>query len=136
SDNSLLIPKFSNSLLIPKFSITDDLSNLSDWKKSSFIYEENGRTIKGYLQANLQGFSSREWRKKNYKVKLYEDADCTKKLKIAFKPSWVPDSHFNLKANFIDATQAHNLVNAKLFANAIAVTSIANETTRKGLSKS
>lgn len=124
------------SLLIPKFSITDDLSNLSDWKKSSFIYEENGRTIKGYLQANLQGFSSREWRKKNYKVKLYEDADCTKKLKIAFKPSWVPDSHFNLKANFIDATQAHNLVNAKLFANATAVTPIADETTRKGLSES
>lgn len=126
----------TNSLLIPKFSITDDLSNLSDWKKSSFIYEENGRTIKGYLQVNLQGFSSREWRKKNYKVKLYKDADCTKKLKIAFKPSWVPNSRFNLKANFIDATEARNLVNAKLFANATAVTPIANETTRKGLSKS
>ena len=127
----------TNNLLVPKFSITNDLSSLSDdWEKSSFIYEENGRSIKGYLQVGIQGFSSREWRKKNYKVKLYEDADCTKKLKIAFKPSWVPDSHFNLKANFIDATQAHNLVNAKLFANATAVTPIANETTRKGLSKS
>ncbi|QLL70216.1 CotH kinase family protein [Lactobacillus sp. 3B(2020)] len=127
----------TNNLLVPKFSITNDLSSLSDgWEKSSFTYEENGRSIKGYLQVGIQGFSSREWRKKNYKVKLYEDADCTKKLKIAFKPSWVPDSHFNLKANFIDATQAHNLVNAKLFANATAVTPIANETTRKGLSKS
>lgn len=127
----------TNNLLVPKFSITNDLSSLSDgWEKSSFTYEENDRSIKGYLQVGIQGFSSREWRKKNYKVKLYEDADCTKKLKIAFKPSWVPDSHFNLKANFIDATQAHNLVNAKLFANATAVTPIANETTRKGLSKS
>lgn len=127
----------TNSLLIPKFLITDDLSNLSDnWKKSSFTYEENGRSIKGFLQIGIQGYSSREWRKKNYKVKLYEDADCTKKLKIAFKPSWVPDSRFNLKANFIDATEARNLVNAKLLATATAVTTIANETTRKGLSKS
>lgn len=127
----------TNSLLIPKFSITDDLSNLSDnWKKSSFTYEENGRSIKGFLQVGIQGFSSREWRKKNYKVKLYEDADCTKKLKIAFKPSWVPNSRFNLKANFIDATEARNLVNAKLIANATAATPIANEAVRKGISQS
>lgn len=42
------------------------------------------------------------------------------------KPSWLKNYNYNLKANFIDATQSRNLASAKLIADAISVTDIAD----------
>lgn len=98
----------------------------SNYKVAPFTFEDGERKVTGYLQFAIQGDSSALYDKKNLKIKCFSDKDCTKKLKWKPKASWKADSKFNIKANWIDATQARNLVNSKLVHDAISVTPIAD----------
>ena len=104
---------------IPKDSIGEK------WVKAPFTYHRESTTITGFAQIAIQGDSSRAYPKKNYKVKLFSDEDCKTKFKIRLKSNWAKTNKFNLKANWIDATQSRNLVNASLMANATSVTEFA-----------
>lgn len=98
----------------------------SDYKAAPFTFEDGERKVTGYLQFAVQGDSSALYDKKNLKIKCFSDGDCTEKLVWKPKASWKADSEFNIKANWIDATQARNLVNSKLVHDAISVTPIAD----------
>lgn len=118
---------------LPRFFIQCN-ETIGDKKvNAQFSFEDDDRSVKGFMQISIQGASSRQYPKKNYKIKLFEDAKMTKKLKIKLRPSWTPDSSFNLKANWIDATQSRNLANAKVFANATAMTPFENEEVQQHL---
>lgn len=111
---------------LPQMNILSDATQISDkWVKSAFIFDDKGRTVTGYLQFAMQGDSSRNYPKKNLKIKTFKDEECTDKLKWRPKADWDENSKFNIKANYIDATQARNLVNASIFANATAITPFA-----------
>lgn len=69
-----------------------------------------------FAKLSVQGDSSATYAKKNYKLKLYSDAACTIKAKFKPSPSWIKEGTLVLKANWIDATHALNIVSAKLFA--------------------
>ncbi|RDF91129.1 hypothetical protein DQM23_08415 [Lacticaseibacillus paracasei] len=69
-----------------------------------------------FAKLSIQGDSSATYEKKNYKLKLYSDAACTTKAKFKAAPSWINEGTILLKANWIDATHALNIVSAKLFA--------------------
>ncbi|MBM6408665.1 CotH kinase family protein [Lacticaseibacillus rhamnosus] len=69
-----------------------------------------------FAKLSIQGDSSATYAKKNYKLKLYSDAACTTKAKFKPSPSWINEGTLVLKANWIDATHALNIVSAKLFA--------------------
>ena len=105
-----------------------------DWTKSFFEFRDGNRVIQGYLQISIQGDSSRAFPKKNYKIKCFSDADYKDKLKWRPKADWDSNNKFNLKANWIDATQSRNLVNAKIFSEATAITPFENEEVAKKLS--
>lgn len=105
----------------------------SNYKVAPFAFEDGERKVTGYLQFAIQGDSSALYDKKNLKIKCFSDKDCTKKLKWKPKASWKADSKFNIKANWIDATQARNLVNSKLVRDAISVTPIADSKVAKQL---
>ena len=125
----------ANSVL-PQFNIGISGSGIGDkWVKSSFSFQRNGQEIKGFVQIAIQGDSSRNHDKKNYKIKVFSDEDCKQKLKLRLMPSWPKTNKFNLKANFIDATQSRNLASAKLVAAATAVTPIADPTVESNLAK-
>jgi hypothetical protein len=49
--------------------------------------------------------------KKNFTIKLFEDANRTVKQKIAFK-NWGKQNKFCLKANWIDISHLRNIVSA------------------------
>jgi hypothetical protein len=49
--------------------------------------------------------------KKNFTIKLFEDADRSIKKKISFK-NWGKQNKFCLKANWIDITHLRNVVSA------------------------
>ena len=125
----------ANSVL-PQFNIGISGSGIGDkWVKSSFSFQRNGQEIKGFVQIAIQGDSSRNHDKKNYKIKVFSDEDCKQKLKLRLMPSWPKTNKFNLKANFIDATQSRNLASAKLVATATSVTPIADKIVESNLAK-
>ena len=122
---------------LPYFVFATDSTKVNDkWITTPFTYDDGSQELKGYAQIAIQGDSSRSYPKKNYKIKIYSDADCKNKIKVKLKPSWSKLSSFNLKANYIDATQSRNLVNAHLMANATANTPIKDATVAQNLSKS
>ncbi|WP_277754883.1 CotH kinase family protein [Lacticaseibacillus rhamnosus] len=77
---------------------------------------KNGIAKNYFAKLSIQGDSSATYDKKNYKLKLYSDPDCTVKAKFKAAPSWLNEGTIVLKANWIDVTHALNIVSAKLFA--------------------
>ena len=126
----------SSSKKLPQLRIYLDGAISSDWTNSRFTYVDGNKDLAGFVQIAWQGDSSRNYPKKNYKTKFFEDSSFKNKLKWKPKPSWASNNKFNLKANWIDATHARNLTNAKLFAKATAVTPFANADVAKKLSAS
>ena len=122
---------------LPYFTFNTDAANVNDkWITAPFAYNDGLREIKGYAQIAIQGDSSRGYPKKNYKIKLFSDSDCKQKMKVKMKANWASLANFNLKANWIDATQSRNLVGAKLMADATAVTPFQDDKVAENLSKS
>lgn len=108
---------------LPQMNILSDATKISDkWVEAAFIFDDKDRHVNGYLQFAMQGDSSKSYPKKNLKIKCFKDSDCKTKLKWRPKSDWDKNSKFNIKANYIDATQARNLVNASVFAKATAIT--------------
>lgn len=126
--------KTTNKLPQLRIYVDDVIS--SDWTNSRFTYVDGNKDLAGFVQIAWQGDSSKSYPKKNYKTKFFEDADFKKKMNWKPKASWANNNKFNLKANWIDATHARNLMNAKLFAKATAVTPFANADIAKKLSAS
>ena len=88
----------------------------------AFRFVRPSGTVKGYLNFDVQGDTSRGYTKKNLKLKLFKDSKGKEKLKIKALSSWPKTNKYNLKANWIDATQARNIVNARLIKDAVAMT--------------
>lgn len=83
-----------------------------------FRYISKTLNISGYCKIKRQGNSSLAYPKPNETVKMYEDAECTKKLKINFK-GWGKQSKHVYKANWIDLTHARNIVTCWLWADMV-----------------
>lgn len=83
--------------------------------KAAFSYKDGEVEKAGYLTIKWQGASSLNYPKKNWNLKLFSDADFTKKMKMRMKADWANNNSYMLKADWIDATHARNLVNADLW---------------------
>lgn len=123
-----------NNASLPEFKIqADSLTINSEWSSAPFEYIDDDQSITGYIQYAVQGNSSSQYPKKNLKIKLFKDENCKTKLKIKPKADWTANNKFNLKANWIDATQSRNLVNAQMVKKAYENTPIANADVAKAL---
>ena len=112
----------NNNHVLPQLNIDSDGTINDNWTGAAFTFLDGERQVKGYLQYSIQGDSSRKYPKKNLKLKFFEDEQFKTKLKWKPKSNWTKNCKFNLKANYIDATQARNLVNSSIFAKATAIT--------------
>ncbi len=112
---------------LPQLDIQTNGEVGSDWQNGQFTFSDKNRYLTGYIQLALQGDSSRGYPKKNFKLKFFEDDKFKKKLKWKPKADWDKNYKFNLKANYIDATQARNLVNAAVFKDATAITPLEHD---------
>lgn len=101
---------------LPIVELNGDISSINHDKKATVSVRLNlpDKNVLAYAKIKLQGNSSLMWAKKNYKLKLYSDAAATTKLSVQLRSDWPTDSEYVLKANYIDSTQARNLVNAQL----------------------
>lgn len=120
--NTVLLGKSLDlsSAIIPQLYINAS-SGATGYDKTpvSFKLVRNFGIDYGYLVFDIQGDSSRGYRKKNFKIKLFSDPDGKSKLKLRILSSWQNTNKFNLKANWIDATQSRNIVSARLIKDAL-----------------
>ncbi len=71
-----------------------------------------------FSKVKIQGATSAKFPKKNFTIKLYEDEALTQKNRVDL--GWGRENQYCLKANYIDFSQARNIVGARLFAEMVA----------------
>lgn len=82
-------------------------------------YKSATTEFTSYGTAKVQGDSSTIYPKKNFTLKLFENAERTKKQKRMFREWDKPRNKFVLKANWIDHSHARNIVNARLWTQVV-----------------
>lgn len=103
---------------IPKVFINGIIPTTKDAVNAELTYISKTLTFHSYIEIKCQGNSSMSYPKKNFTIKLFEDADRTKKLKINLK-GWGKQSKFVLKANWIDISHLRNVISARLWADIV-----------------
>lgn len=106
----------ATELGVPCLFLTGSIDKIS--KESADVlscsYVNGEYSFTGYAKMKWQGGSSLAYPKKNYTIRFYDDETLTQKHK--FDPyGWGNENKYCLKANYIDATQARNIVAARLF---------------------
>lgn len=103
---------------IPKVFFDGPLQQTKDETVVPFHYISNTMDFSGYAEIKAQGNSTMRFPKKNQTVKMYEDAACTKKLKVDFM-GWGKQNKHCYKANWTDLSHARNVVSARLWGDII-----------------
>lgn len=111
----------TGGLSLPKLNIFGDFSQMTAEKNEVNYYYHwmDGEDLRaGYVAAKWQGDSSTMLPKKNYTLKFYFDSAYHRKDKTGFfdlgkESKWVT------KANYIDPTQARNVVSARLWGDVV-----------------
>lgn len=119
---------------IPKLHFYGDISEMwdkSDVRKIKVEYVDEEQSFSGYAEIKIQGTSSVHYEKKNYTVKFFADEALEDKLKVDV--GWGPQSKYCMKANWIDATHARNVVTAKLATKVQSKYDLLTQAPRNGL---
>jgi spore coat protein CotH len=101
---------------LPIVKLDGDILDLGEFDDETvkISYSDGKNDFEGYAKLSLQGHSSLEFDKKNYSIKLYKDSEKTEALKVKFS-DWKKTSSYVLKANWIDFTNARNIVSDRLY---------------------
>lgn len=125
-------PITSNDLGIPVVELNGSISSLTG--KGSlpiqipFVYTDGDKVIECIAELKVQGASSAGYAKKNYSVKLYEE-DGVSKNKVKLVESWGKQFKYCLKANWVDYSQARNVVSGQIFGDLIRSRDVTDELT-------
>lgn len=93
-------------------------------KYSYYSTSDAIESFEGYCKIKIQGATSSEFPKKNFTVKLYSDEALKNKKKVDL--GFGSQNKYCLKANYIDFSQARNVVGAKLFTQLVKSRSAEN----------
>lgn len=110
---------------IPRIYLTGNgnfLPKTKDNVTMQMKYVSETLTFDCWITIKCQGTSSMAYDKKNFSIRLYEDENLSKKLKMDFK-NWGSQYKFVLKANYIDLSHARNIVSARLWSKCVKVRS-------------
>lgn len=101
---------------IPKvfFTGTAPTTKAEDELPLTMEYHSKTLNFKSYVTLKVQGDSSASYPKKNFNLKMFKDSEHAEKDKRVFR-NWAKTHKFCLKANWIDITQARNVVNGRLW---------------------
>ena len=127
--SSIYKPITAEDIGLPVVDLNADLSKASKNNPISvpFIYDNGELQFECIAQLTIQGASSAGYAKKNYSIKLYKD-DGTKN-KVELLDGWGKEFKYCMKANWIDYTQARNVVSAQLFGDVIRSRNVVDELT-------
>ncbi len=85
-----------------------------------YRYVSNSKEIESFdcfCEIKIQGASSSRYPKKNFTVKFFEDSELEDKFKVDL--GWGEENKYCMKANYIDSSQARNIVGARIFAEIV-----------------
>lgn len=105
---------------LDKIYLTGEISNISkdNEVKLKVNYTGNKINFDKYATLKWQGSSSLNYDKKNYTIKFYNDDAYSQKYKISIN-NWDSRNKYVLKANYVDYTQARNIVSAKIWGQVV-----------------
>ena len=105
---------------IPVLSFTGSFKGITKTEKQSLplLYDGGDISFRATAVLKVQGASSAGYPKKNYTIQLLEPGT-EEKLKVELADGWGRESKYCLKANYIDASQARNVVSGKVFGDAV-----------------
>lgn len=113
---------------MPILYVDGDISEMTKENKVtvSISYESNEVSFTSDATMKWQGASSTGYPKKNYNIQLLESGT-TKKQKVEMKEGWGKESKYTLKANYIDFSQARNVVSGQLYSQVVHSRDIEDE---------
>jgi hypothetical protein len=117
-DESFLVTTEPKDDDVPKVFIDGVIPTTKDDVLAELTYISKTTTFHAYITIKCQGNSSMSYPKKNFTIKLYEDAERTIKKKAKFK-NWSNQYKFCLKANWIDISHLRNIISARLWADVV-----------------
>ena len=82
------------------------------------LVRPDGTSYEGYAKMKVQGSSSVAYPKKNYTLKLYKDSEFESKNKI--NVGWGKENKYVIKANWVDFSNARNVVSCRLWGDIVA----------------
>lgn len=112
---------------MPILNISGSLDGISKENKINIntSYYSEGITFNTSATLKYQGSSSLGYPKKNFNIQFLNEKG--KKNKIKLVDSWGKQSKYTLKANYIDYSQARNVVSAKIFGDVLHSRNIEDE---------
>ena len=113
---------------IPIVDLNGDLSKIgtgSNRTTMDFIYEDEARKFSCKSETRIQGASSANKPKKNYSIRLVDEAG--EKKKVVFDSSWGKEHKYCMKANYVDYSQARNVVSGKIYGDIIKSRDVKDE---------
>ena len=105
------------SVGLPVLKIEGEISSATKYREvlTTVEYCENNLNFTAYASLKVQGSSSSSYEKKNYTIKFFEDSLYQDKYKVDL--GWGKENKYCLKANYIDFSQARNIVSASLYGD-------------------
>ncbi len=92
-------------------------SKKNDVKMTVRYVDPDGTSFSSYALIHVQGATSAGFPKKNYTIKFYKDEACTSKYKVDL--GWGKESKYCMKANWVDSTQARNIVSCRIWRDVV-----------------
>ena len=114
-----LAPVTYKDLGMPIINIEGSLEGMSKDKKKNVVISYSSESLSFTSDATLkwQGNTSINYPKKNYSLALLKSDGSKNKIKIVSE--WGKQSKYCLKANWVDASQARNIVSGKILSQVI-----------------
>lgn len=112
-------PIMPDDINMPVVDLNGDISQISKTYSVTipFKYNDGKSIVDCNVEIKVQGASSAGKPKKNYSIKLY-NADGSKN-KVEILDGWGKEFKYCLKANWVDYSQARNVVSAQIFGDVI-----------------
>lgn len=107
---------------VPVIDLNGDLTGISKENKVKIAaqYQDENQSFDCDATLKWQGSSSLSYPKKNYTIQLYKsNTEYGKKNKVELVPEWGKQSKYTLKANYIDYSQARNVVSAEIWGDIV-----------------
>lgn len=82
-------------------------------------YVDSNQNFDSFATIKYQGHTAMNYDKKNYTLKLFEDENNKEKYKVSLH-SWNKSNKYCLKANYIDFSQARNVVSNNIWSEVVS----------------
>lgn len=107
--------------LMPRLLLTGSMEEIGKKEKVVLQAEFSGlqQHFQCYAIMTLQGHSTYGFKKRNYTIRFYDDAQSVRKHRLQFK-NWNREHKYILKANYMDLSQCRNLVGSRLWRSMAA----------------